>query len=672
MEKGSIEYDLESNSESETTSSDQNLQDAILFPSSINGTHRWALMRRQFMGLTNRTIVTCSSFCSSRSLLVAGLSNGIFSIWDVSGEVAVVLQSMSAFQDAISSICLSATGAWIGMASKEKGQLTVWEWGSESFQLRQKGIPIQSSALAVNPDGSIIASGARDGGILLWDTMTNFSFVSLGGKSQKPLGNDDEKDLLNIDPPAITTLAFCKRGKVLVAGSLDGTIKAFDLLRYRNFRTFCLPPSSMGPISLLAVDPLGEIVAAVTETPIASSVGAPFGFFLWSLSNGHLVDVIGGHQSALTALVIDPIAGKWIVSGSMDKTVRLWNLFGTSSASSATVATFNSEILAIAVRPDSTEIAISLLSGAIIFCDTESLTQISSIEPQSTPRTATLSLSSSVASFSTLSYSPDSSLLFAGGGNSGSKVYIFGMEASHRPFLKQLDIHPASLTLKPQPISNSLASNKKQSKISSLISSAGSIAMLSLGEGIFIFTLDESLMFDPFDIADEVTPSNTLSVLNTAIENKDVSMATSSLIMSLKLNDPFLQHHLITAISMTMGESLRSISHAIPPTWAVRFLCALAGFSEAKNENIQILLQWIHALLSVHSTIIKKCATSRRTLPGLTTSKFTSSNIASSLRRIESVLVKNYLPILKKATSNLDHLSILPVLETLTSSFILT
>ena len=640
----------------------------VLYPSSLLSSHRWGLIKREFMNLTNRVLVTASAFCESRDLLAVGLSNGVFSIYDLSGihhsqSTGIVLQSISAFQTPISSIVFSAQGEWIGLATKEHGQLTVWEWGSESFQLRQKSIAFPSSssgnsmmplpssvrgALAINPDGSVIASGSsRDGGIILWDAMTNFSFITLGGRSP-----DSERKDANLT----TSLTFCKRGKVVMAGSQDGTIRAFDLLRYRNFRTLSMPPSSMGAISHLVADPLGELVAAVTETPISPAIGAPFGIFLWSLSTGNIVDIFGGHQSIITALVMDPIAGKWIISGSMDKTVRLWNILGGSSESSATataIITLGSEIVAIAVRPDASEVAISLLSGIVVFCDTESLTQISSIEPQVVRQGFEHHLSKGISTqcFHTLSYSPDSALLFAAG--SSGIISLFGMEAAHRPYLKGIPIHHAPAA------SSHLSTSLASVTIETLIATGDSIIALVQGEGIYIFSLDESLMFDPFDLSLEVTSDAALTMLTEAmLENRDPTTATTALIMALKLNDVPLQNHMISAIGASGVIPIHSVMTSMPPSWALRLLNALVTYAESQNDHIQLLLEWLNVLLSVHATTIRKCVQNKRMLPGLSKMpRCSGSSIAAALKRIESVFTKSYTPILRKALENIENIA---------------
>ena len=49
-------------------------------------------------------------------------------------------------------------------------------------------------------------------------------------------------------------------GHALLSASLDGTVRAFDLMRYRNFRVLTSPDPCQ--FVSLAVDPTGEIVCA--------------------------------------------------------------------------------------------------------------------------------------------------------------------------------------------------------------------------------------------------------------------------------------------------------------------------------------------------------------------------------------------------------------------------
>jgi periodic tryptophan protein 2 len=82
------------------------------------------------------------------------------------------------------------------------------------------------------------------------------------------------------------SVCFSPTGTVVFSASLDGTVRAYDLVRYKNFRIMTAPAPCQ--FSSLAVDPSGEIVCA----------GAldPFEIYVWSLQTGRLLDVLPGHQ----------------------------------------------------------------------------------------------------------------------------------------------------------------------------------------------------------------------------------------------------------------------------------------------------------------------------------------------------------------------------------------
>ena len=56
----------------------------------------------------------------------------------------------------------------------------------------------------------------------------------------------------------VTSVAFLPSASALVSASLDGSVRAWDLLRYRNFRTMTSPTPVQ--FASLAVDPAGEVM----------------------------------------------------------------------------------------------------------------------------------------------------------------------------------------------------------------------------------------------------------------------------------------------------------------------------------------------------------------------------------------------------------------------------
>jgi len=52
---------------------------------------------------------------------------------------------------------------------------------------------------------------------------------------------------------SVSSVVHTPNGKVVLSGSLDGTVRAFDLTRYRNFRTFTSPrPAQVGKSSTVS------------------------------------------------------------------------------------------------------------------------------------------------------------------------------------------------------------------------------------------------------------------------------------------------------------------------------------------------------------------------------------------------------------------------------------
>lgn len=76
--------------------------------------------------------------------------------------------------------------------------------------------------------------------VKIWNVQSGFCFVTFSDHTAP-----------------VTAVAFLPSGSVVVSASLDGTVRAFDLVRYRNFRTMTSPH----PVQFvsLAVDPAGEV-----------------------------------------------------------------------------------------------------------------------------------------------------------------------------------------------------------------------------------------------------------------------------------------------------------------------------------------------------------------------------------------------------------------------------
>ena len=133
--------------------------------------------------------------------------------------------------------------------------------------------------LAYSPDGSLVATGGDDGKVKLWNTSSSFCFVTF---------TEHEA--------SVSGLVFTPSGKVVLSSSLDGTVRAFDMARYRNFKTLTTPrPVQLGCVG---VDSSGDLVAG-GGTDV-------FEVYLWSMTTGRLTEVLSGHEGPVGHLAFSP------------------------------------------------------------------------------------------------------------------------------------------------------------------------------------------------------------------------------------------------------------------------------------------------------------------------------------------------------------------------------
>lgn len=94
---------------------------------------------------------------------------------------------------------------------------------------------------------------------------------------------------------------------------------------------------------------------------------------------GRLLEVISGHEGPVVTLAFSPVASSsTMVSGSWDKTIRIWNCLENSS-DHETIDVL-SDVMCIAFKPNGEEVAVATLNGSILFFNVKTSQQIGTIE----------------------------------------------------------------------------------------------------------------------------------------------------------------------------------------------------------------------------------------------------------------------------------------------------
>lgn len=530
------------------------------------------------------------------------------------------IHTLSISQEKISSVEINLSGEWLAFGASKLGQLLVWEWQSESYVLKQQGHYFDMNTLSYSSDGQYIATGGDDGKIKIWNTVSGFCFVTFSEHSS-----------------AISAVEFAKQGQVLFSASLDGTVRAFDLVRYRNFRTFTSP--SPVQFSSLAVDDSGEVVAAGSTDS--------FQIFMWSVQTGKLLDVLSGHEGPVSSLAFSP-TGNILASGSWDKSVRLWNVFDRSHA--VEPFSMSADVLALAFRSDGKELAASSLDGQIIFLDVSQGKQTNLIEGRkdiaggrkADDRQAA-SNSSSSKSFNSLAYSADGSCLLAGGNSKyvvlydvrdgvmvkkyqisenlsldGTEEYLDSRRVTEAGNIDLIDDRGDESDLDdrmdhalPGAQRGDLSKRRYRQEARTKcvrFSPTGKAWASASTEGLLIYSLDDTVAFDPFDLDIDLTPAAVMTV----IERREFLKA---LVMAFRLNERPLIRRAYEAVPRA---DVGLVSRQLPVVYLEKMLRFVAdrldpaGSSAAagtRSPHLEFDVLWVRALLFAHGRYLRDHST---------------------------------------------------------------
>ncbi|KAI5308316.1 hypothetical protein KEM55_006025, partial [Ascosphaera atra] len=523
--------------------------------------------------------VNCAAYHAINNLLVVGFSNGIFALYELPEFNQIHMLSIS--QSNIDNVIINHSGEWLAFGSSKLGQLLVWEWQSESYILKQQGHLDSMNSITYSPDGQRIITAADDGKIKVWDVASGFCIVTFTEHTS-----------------GVTACQYSKRGNVLFTSSLDGSVRAWDLVRYRNFRTFTAPRRI--PFSSLAVDPSGEVVCAGSTDS--------FDIHIWSVQTGQLLDRLPGHEGPICSLSFSA-DGSHLVSGSWDRTVRVWSVFGRTQTSEP--LQLQADVLCVAFRPDGKQIAASSLDGQVTFWDVEEAAQQGVIDGRRdvsggrkiTDR-RTAANSASTKSFNSITYSADGTCLLAAGNSKYICIFDVGTGSLCKKFTVSVntaiegtqeflnsrnmtEAGPRALIDETGEASDkeeridrklpgvnrgdpTMRSTRPEIRVTSAaFSPTGQAFCASSTEGLLIYSLDNSFVFDPFDLDITITPDTILDTLDAAkraakkpsAASLDPATAASA---DLITTQPTFLKALVMAFRLNETPLIRKVYESIP------------------------------------------------------------------------------------------------------------
>nr|XP_020470918.1 periodic tryptophan protein 2 homolog [Monopterus albus] len=545
--------------------------------------------------------LTAAAYHKLTHILVTGFTSGIFHLHEL--PEFNLIHSLSISDQRITSVALNSSGDWIGFGCSGMGQLLVWEWQSESYVFKQQGHFNNMASLAYSPDGQYIVTGGDDGKVKVWNTNSGLCFVTFTEHTS-----------------SIANVTFTSSGFVIVSASLDGTVRAFDLHRYRNFRTFTSPRPAQ--FSSLAVDVSGELVSAGAQDS--------FEIFLWSMQTGRLLEVLGGHEGPVSCLCFSPVQSI-LASASWDRTVRLWDMLDSWQTKETLPLT--SDGLSVTYRPDGQELAVATLNGEISFWNPHTATQTGSVAGRHDLEMGrketdkiTAKQSAKGKSFTSLCYSADGESVLAGGQSKFVCIY----NVKEQMLMKKFEISCnlsfdameefldrrkmtefGSLALVDDGAGDGDGVNislpgvrrgdmssrhfKPEIRVSSLrFSPTGRSWAATTTEGLLIYSLDGSLVFDPYDLDLDVTPASIRKQLRR-------QEWVSAIVLAFRLNETALKQEVLETVP---HEQIPVVCGSLPDIYVEKLLGFVAACLE-KSGHLQFYMTWAQNLLMLHGQKLK-------------------------------------------------------------------
>ena len=191
----------------------------------------------------------------------------------------------------------------------------------------------QISSLAFAPDGRLLASGSLDKTIRLWDVATGQLVRTLEGHTN-----------------SVWSVAFSPDGRLLASAAEDQTIRLWDVQTGQLLRIL---EGHTEEIWDVAFSPDGRLLASGS---LDNTIR------LWDAASGQLVRTLEGHTNSVRSVAFSP-DGRLLASGSDDSTVRLWDV--QTGRLLRTLEGHTTRVNIVAFAPDGRLLASGSVDGTI-------------------------------------------------------------------------------------------------------------------------------------------------------------------------------------------------------------------------------------------------------------------------------------------------------------------
>ena len=284
---------------------------SIFYQAADNIRERYSFNNNQY----NR--VNSVAISSDGNYIVSGGSDGTVELWNTTKQSLV--HTFEGHQDDVNSVAISSNGKYL-VSGGSDGTVKLWDTTKQSLVHTFESDRFYVNSVAISSDGKYLVSGGSDGTVKLWD-ITKQSLVHTFE------GHQDD----------VNSVAISSDSNYIVSGSEDDTVKLWDIVYQTPVNTF---EGNKHSVTSVAISSDGNyIVSGSEDDTVKLWYTGNQSIRFWDIDNQSpvhtfeiresIVHTFEGHQSEVTSVAISS-DGKYLVSGSEDETVKLWNITNQS------------------------------------------------------------------------------------------------------------------------------------------------------------------------------------------------------------------------------------------------------------------------------------------------------------------------------------------------------
>jgi len=210
-------------------------------------------------------------------------------------------------------------------------------------------VSVGTKAAAISPDGKLIVTGNDNGTIRFWDastgeTQAHVSDAHLGAVQSIVFNHDGTQfaSVAAIEPSQDLTNDLASRGEVIVWDTATRTHKRLEG-HSASMRAVAFAPNGQtlvasgddgrillwdvveGAVQELTRLDAGVLALAFSHDGTRLAIGASSQIIIWDMQENTPLYTLQGHDGVVLSLVFED-SDRFLVSGSGDRTVRLWNM----------------------------------------------------------------------------------------------------------------------------------------------------------------------------------------------------------------------------------------------------------------------------------------------------------------------------------------------------------